>query len=62
MTNRYLSVAEVARVLSCHKDTIRRYINEGKLPAQALPGGFYRVKEADIARFLRPATPAGVGE
>ena len=54
---RFLTVDEVADRLRCRRETIRRYIVEGRLPALQIPGGFYRVRESDLEGFLRPVVP-----
>ena len=51
---RLLSVSEVAEHLGCRKETIRRYILDGRLPALQIVGGFYRVREEDIEKLLQP--------
>lgn len=51
---RMLSVAEAARRTGLQKETIRRYIVEGRLPAVKLPNGYYRIGEQDLERMLEP--------
>ncbi len=45
---RLLTVAEAAKRLGLCIETIRRYIAKGILPAMTLPGGHYRIKQADL--------------
>jgi excisionase family DNA binding protein len=48
-----LSTGEAAQLLGVHRSTILRYIEEGKLPAQVLPGGQHRVRREDVEKLLR---------
>ena len=57
--NGVLTVAEVAELLKCRVETIRRWIIAGKLPAATLPGGEYRIREDDVQALLTPRTPEG---
>lgn len=54
--SRLLSVSEVAEHLGCRKETVRRYILDGRLPALQIVGGFYRVWEEDIGQLLQPVS------
>lgn len=48
----YMTVADAARLLGKHEDTIRRWIKEGKLPAKCHPlTGRYSVATADVERM-----------
>jgi excisionase family DNA binding protein len=47
----YYTSEEIARILSIHVATVRRWIREGKLPAILL-GKSYRVTKEDLRRFL----------
>ena len=38
-------------MLGVHPNTLRRWVDEGKLPATRLPGGQRRILVADIQRF-----------
>jgi excisionase family DNA binding protein len=51
----WLSVAEVARRLNFHPNTVRRMIAAGRLPASRPNGGAgrLRVNAADLAEFMR---------
>ena len=57
--SRLLTVSEVARRCRCRTETVRRWITKGQLPSQVLPGGAYRVREADLDAVIRPVTPTG---
>ena len=52
--DRLLTVAEVSERLKVLPGSIRRYIAEGRLPALRIPGGYYRIRERDLKRFLQP--------
>ena len=56
LTERLLTVSEAADRLNCRKETIRRYIADGRLPALKLPGGYYRIREEALERCLEAAT------
>ena len=58
---RMMSVTEVAIRTGLQKETIRRYIGEGHLPALRLPSGYYRIREQDLDLLLKPVR-AGVTE
>jgi excisionase family DNA binding protein len=51
---RMVSVTEAALRTGLQKETVRRYIAEGRLPAVKLPNGYYRVREQDLQRMLQP--------
>ncbi len=42
---RMMSVADAALRAGLQKETVRRYIVEGRLPAVRLPNGYYRVMQ-----------------
>jgi len=45
------TVREVAKILKCNPQTVRRYIREGLLKAVTLKGE-YRIKEEHLNAFL----------
>lgn len=51
--DRLLEVAQVAKRLHLSHDTVRGFIRAGFLPALRLPNGYYRVRERDLAGFLK---------
>jgi len=51
---RTISVAEAALRAGLQKETVRRYIAQGLLPARKLPNGYYRILEQDLNRLLEP--------
>ncbi|UUW92683.1 helix-turn-helix domain-containing protein [Pimelobacter simplex] len=63
MTNtqeRFLTTAEVAAELRVNPETVRRWINAGKLPAVRLGPTNYRVERKDfdaLVAQLRTTTP-----
>ncbi len=52
----FMTVRDIARVIRCHPETVRRWIREGKLPAYRFPGKgknrTLRIDEAALSRFL----------
>jgi excisionase family DNA binding protein len=48
-----MTTKEAADVLNVQKETIRRYIKNGRLTAVTIPGGDYRVKGKDVKDLLR---------
>jgi len=57
-----LTVAEAARILRVHPETIRRWLREGtmagKRPRSRQAG--YRIRQADVQRFLGRGPPPAV--
>ena len=52
-TENWLTVEEIATRLQVHIETVRRWIRSGELPGLSLGRrAGYRVKEADLDRFL----------
>jgi molybdopterin-binding protein len=52
-------VAEAADVLGVSDDTLRRWIDSGRLPAVTGPDGRTAVRGADLARFAKEVAEAG---
>lgn len=48
-----IRISEAARLLGVHRDTIRRWVEEGKLDAIRLPGGEVRYRREDIVGMLK---------
>lgn len=49
----WLTLSEAAELLDVHPTTIRRWANNGDLPALVTPGGHRRFAATDLARFAR---------
>lgn len=61
LTEYDLTVQEAADLFRVNERTIRRWINEGKLPAQRLPGTRkFKLRRADINQALRDEVGAPV--
>jgi excisionase family DNA binding protein len=52
MSEKLLTVNEVAERLQIQKETVRVYIKKGLLKALEMPNGRYRVKEESVDKFL----------
>ena len=50
MTDKFLTLKEVARVLRVSERSIFRYIDAGKLKATKI--GYWRIAEADLKKFV----------
>ena len=53
-----LSIGQAAAITGLSVDTIRRYANEGRLPAARTPGDHRRFRRADVEALV--AEQAGV--
>lgn len=53
MPQRVFTTWEVARICDVHQTTIINWVNEGKLPAYATPGGHRRIKSNDLREFMK---------
>jgi len=60
MEERRLSVAETSQRLGVQKETVRKYIGDGRLPAVRLPNEYFRISEQDLERMLEPVEAVGV--
>jgi excisionase family DNA binding protein len=49
----WLTLGEAAELLDVHPTTLRRWANNGDIPAMVTPGGHRRFAAVDLARFSR---------
>ena len=47
-----LRIGQVANLIAVSTDTVRTWIDEGKIPSSRTSGGHRIIKEADLAKFL----------
>ncbi len=47
------SLGEVAKVCGVTRNTVRNWVKRGSLTAYALPGGHFRVSQANLTTFMR---------
>lgn len=59
MTEELITVEEAARIFKVRRETIRRYIKNGHLPAVTLPGGDYRLRISDIQKLINGSHHSG---
>lgn len=50
-----LTVSAAAKVLSVHPDTLRRWTDDGKVPAWVTPSGHRRYRRTDLDALRPPA-------
>jgi len=55
MTNQdeFLTVSDAAREASLSKDSIRDYVDKGKIKAVRTAGGIRLIPRAEVAKFVR---------
>ncbi|HOU40752.1 MAG TPA: helix-turn-helix domain-containing protein [Promineifilum sp.] len=51
--NAWLTLSQAAHFLDVHPTTLRRWANNGDIPAMVTPGGHRRFAATDLARFAR---------
>ncbi|SRR5712692_4437442 len=54
LDDEYLTVAEAAALLKVNKSTVRRWIDQGSLPAYRLGQRRLALKRTDVARLITP--------
>jgi len=57
----FVSPAQLARALAVGESTVKRWIDQGRVPAEKTPGGHRRVRMADALSFIR-RTRGGAGD
>ena len=55
----WLTLGQAARFLGVAQSTIRKWSDQGRVPAFYTPGGHRRYRRADLQRFLERSGPAG---
>ena len=58
---KYLTVGQVAEQLDVHPNTVRRWLESGKLQAYRM-GGCLLVRGRDVDKFIQPKETSGNGE
>lgn len=64
MNKKTYTTFDISKICSVYPTTVINWINQGKLPAFATPGGHHRVKAEDLLAFLKKYNfplPAGLG-
>ncbi len=51
--DRMLTIAEAARILGVHKNTLRTWADKGIVPHVKLPSGYRRFRQAEMRRLAR---------
>ncbi|MFN2627685.1 MAG: response regulator [Gaiellaceae bacterium] len=57
----WLTLGQAARFLGVAQSTIRKWSDQGRVPAFYTPGGHRRYRRADLERFLERSGPASAG-
>jgi excisionase family DNA binding protein len=55
----WLTLGQAARVLGVAQSTIRKWSDQGRVPAFYTPGGHRRYRRADLETFVERSGPAG---
>jgi excisionase family DNA binding protein len=59
MSEELITVEDAARIFKVRRETIRRYIKNGHLPAITLPGGDYRIRAEDVQKLINGSVQGG---
>lgn len=62
MSNEWLSLSEVARILGVHPSTVRSWSDQGNLPVHRTQGGHRRYKLNDVETWMQYHQDQGVDE
>ena len=54
-----LTVSKAAEILGVHPDTLRRWSDDGKVPAWTTPSGHRRYRRSDLDALRPPVTAEG---
>ncbi len=57
----WLTVGQAAKYLGVAQSTIRKWSDQGRVPAFYTPGGHRRYRRADLVKFLERSGPSGGG-
>ena len=60
VNEQFLTIAEAAALLRVHRSTVRRWIDQGDLPAYRIGQRRVALKRSDLDRFIVPVHPAQV--
>src|SRR2546423_2300956 len=55
----WLTLGQAARFIGVAQSTIRKWSDQGRVPAFYTPGGHRRYRRADLETFLDPPGPGG---
>ena len=58
----WLTLGQAARFLGVAQSTIRKWSDQGRVPAFYTPGGHRRYRRSDLETFLERSGPAGQGK
>ncbi len=61
MTVKLYTLEQAAEYLQVHTRTIKRWYAQGKIDLIELPGGTYRVSEAELLRLTTPQETSEAG-
>lgn len=55
-----MTMGDAAASLGVHRNTLRRWIAAGRIPAYKVGPRLVRLHPADVARFAAPVLPGGI--